>query len=219
MESNCLQVSAYTYLYDEICSGRLAPGAPIVEQSISDKLNISRTPVREAIKRLESENLVEHFPYRGTFVSTLSIQDIQEIYQIRKIFELASVDSAVQDASDAELLKLQSTLLAVNEHSPLEEFYSSDRALHAMLLRYNYNSRMISFYNVISAQVERIRHISSESPRRMLLSRDEHLEIIAALLARDAERTKAALSVHMEQVTSAAISVYKQMRVGMGRND
>lgn len=213
MENGALHNSAYNYLFNEICSGHMAPGTPIVEQAISSTLQISRTPVREAIKRLEAEHLVEHIPYRGSFVASLTIQDIMEIYEIRKLFEVASVDSAVQNITDAELDAVYEPMEALSIESPAQDFYECDRSLHALLLLYNYNRRMIYFYNTISAQVEQVRRLSSYSPARLMTSRQEHLDILNCLRARDAEATRSALSLHMDHIAQTAINVYQKNRM------
>ena len=70
---------AYDYLLDAITSYEMKPGQAIVEQDVSDKLGISRTPIREALKQLESEGLVRHFPSRGTFVTNLTVQDVESL--------------------------------------------------------------------------------------------------------------------------------------------
>lgn len=94
---------AYDYLLDAIMSYELKPGQAIVEQDISDRLNISRTPIREAFKQLESEGLVRHLPSRGTFVTNLTVQDVEEIFQLRELFEITALKSAINCITDDEL--------------------------------------------------------------------------------------------------------------------
>ena len=206
---------AYDYLFAKICSGELPPNAPIVEQEISSALSISRTPVREALQALESDGLVSHIRFRGTFVRELSLQDINEIYELRRIFEMSSLKSAMANITDDEISRLYDNLCAINEDSPLEDFYATDRELHEIILRYSYNSRMVQFYNQISAQVEHIRRLSSSAPKRMMKSRSEHMRIIEAIKSGDEQWAEQCLGMHLDNVHKSAIDVILQMRTGI----
>lgn len=215
MEKSGLKNIAYDHLLTEICSGRMAPNAPIVEQDISRLLNISRTPVREALKQLEMEGLVTHIPSRGTFVRDITLQDINEIYQIRKLFELAALEQAVRLIPDEALDAIERELNAIGESSENEEFYRADRDLHATLLKYAYNSRMMAFYDILNAQIERIRSISSATPRRLSSSRAEHLAITRAIRDRDLAKAREALAAHIDNVQASALRVLDSMRMGL----
>ena len=215
MKKNGLKNVAYDYLLAKICSGEMAPNTPIVEQDVSSLLNISRTPAREAIRQLEMEGLVNHIVSRGTFVRELTLQDINEIYQIRRLFEMAALEKAVSQIPDEELAEMERELDAIGDTSQDEDFYNADRNLHSTLLRYAYNSRMVSFYDILNAQIERIRRISSATPRRLASSKAEHLAIIQAIRSRDLEASRKALAVHIDNVHQSALRVYDSMRMGL----
>ena len=215
MEKNGLKNVAYDYLLTQICSGVMAPNTPIVEQEISSILNISRTPVRDALKQLEMEGLLTHIVSRGTFVRELTLQDINEIYQIRRLFEMAAMEQAVNLIPEEELDEMERELVAIGETSQDEDFYHADRNLHSTLLRYAYNSRMITFYDILNAQIERIRRISSATPRRLASSKSEHLAIIKAIRSRDLEASRQALASHIDNVHRSALRVFDSMRMGL----
>ncbi len=215
MKKNGLKNVAYDYLFNQICSGAIAPNTPIVEQEVSGLLNISRTPAREAIRQLEMEGLVTHIVSRGTFVRELTLQDINEIYQIRRLFEMAALEQAINLIPDEELDEMEKELVAIGETSQDEDFYHADRNLHSTLLRYAYNSRMVTFYDILNAQIERIRRISSATPLRLASSKAEHLAIIKAIRSRDIEASRQALSVHIDNVHRSALRVFDSMRMGL----
>ncbi len=215
MEKNGLKNVAYDYLLWQICTGKMTPNTPIVEQDVSRLLNISRTPVREALKQLEMEGLVTHIASRGTFVREITLQDINEIYQIRRLFEMAALEQAVHLIPDEELDEMERELEAIGESSNEEDFYHADRNLHSTLLRYAYNSRMISFYDILNAQIERIRRISSATPRRLASSKSEHLDIIKAIRQRDPDIARKALAYHIDNVHKSALRVFESMRMGL----
>ena len=206
---------AYDYLFNQICSGAMTPNTPIVEQDVSSLLHISRTPAREAIRQLEMEGLVTHIVSRGTFVRELTLQDINEIYQIRRLFEMAALEQAVGLIPDEELDEMEKELQDINESSKNEDFYHADRSLHSTLLRYAYNSRMVTFYDILNAQIERIRRISSATPLRLASSKSEHLAIISAIRSRDLDASRKALAVHLDNVHDSAKRVFDSMRMGL----
>jgi DNA-binding GntR family transcriptional regulator len=215
MGKNGLKNIAYDYLLTQICTGKMGPNTPIVEQDISSLLNISRTPVREALKQLEMEGLVTHFVSRGTFIREITMQDINEIYQIRKLFELASLEQAVHQIPEEELDEIEELLEGISDTSNDEDFFRADRNLHSTLLRYAYNSRMIEFYDILDAQIERIRRISSATPQRLTVSKAEHLAILKAIRQRDPEAARQALAEHIDNVHKSACRVFESMRMGL----
>ena len=215
MDKNGLKDVAYEYVLAQICSDELLPNDPIVEQNVSGALNISRTPVREALKQLEMEGLVIHIPSRGTMVKEISLQDINEIYQIRKLFEMTALRQAVKHIPDQELDMMEAELNAIGDNSANEDFYHIDRSLHATILRYAYNSRMVTFYDILDAQIERIRRISAANPERLISSRLEHMEIIRMLRLRDPEQAEIILSKHIDNVHNSALRAFEAIRGGI----
>ena len=212
MTKRDLQTVAYEHLKNAIITNSYLPGQMIVEQDISDSLEISRTPVREALKRLESEGLVNHIPSVGTFVAQISVQDIVEIFQLRELFETTALKTAIIEASPEELERVESELFVlddkrIQEQDIIEAYYRSDRHLHYLVLNYSRNSRMVSFYKHLETQVERLRRISSLTPMRLAKSRQEHLVIINAIRSRDLNTALMALNMHLENVKDSTISV------------
>ena len=211
MKQNCKQ-QAYDYLYDSIISNKLQPGQPIIEQEISGTLGTSRTPVREALKQLESEGLVRHIPGRGTFVSEVTIMDVEEIFALRETLEILALQVAWKNISDAELNKVETFLSSLDSNCSADDFYKSDRMIHDLIVRNGGNRRLESFLKNINAQIERIRIISSLTPQRLGKSKAEHLEIIKALKGRELAKTEELLRAHINNVKESAIEVCRSMR-------
>ncbi|HYE81633.1 MAG TPA: GntR family transcriptional regulator [Clostridia bacterium] len=211
MKDNCKQ-KAYDYLYDAIITNVIQPGQPIIEQEISSTLGTSRTPVREALKQLESEGLVRHIPGRGTFVSEVTTQDVEEIFTLRSMLEILALQSAWKKISDKELEEASQHLVSLDSNCSADEFYKSDRMIHDLIVRNGGNRRLDSFLKNINAQIERIRIISSLTPQRLGKSKEEHLEIISALKERNLEKTEELLRAHINNVKESAIEVCRNMR-------
>lgn len=217
MAKNALKNVAYEYLLNAIMSYELKPGQVIVEQEVSDQLGISRTPIREAFKQLESEGLVHHFPSRGTFVTNLTVQDVEEIFQLREMFELTALKSAIHRITEEELRYIEGRLRYLDdkkseEPSTKEEFYGSDRELHELIMKYSGNSRMVKFHRTLEAQLERLRRISSMTPMRLSKSRQEHLDILNALSDRDLDAATDALRLHLRNIKSSTLAVCRDRK-------
>lgn len=211
-----LKSVAYDYLLDAITSYELKPGHAIVEQDISDKLGISRTPIREALKQLESEGLVRHFPSRGTFVTNITVQDVDEIFQLRELFEITALKNAIHSITEEELDYIEERVRYLDdkrsEEGPTKEsFYNSDRELHALIMKYSGNSRMIKFHKTLEVQLEQLRRISAMTPMRLVKSRQEHLDIIYALRTRDLANATRALLIHLQNIKDSTLNVCRNM--------
>jgi DNA-binding GntR family transcriptional regulator len=214
MSKESLKDIVYNYLFDCIVSYKLLPGEAIVEQEISNHLKISRTPVREALKKLEAEGLVRHFPARGTFVEELTTQDVEEIFELRELFEVAAIKVSIHTIPIDEIKELERFISDLKyEESCSEDFYRSDRILHNLIVEYGGNRRMVNFFNTINTQLERFRRISAMTPKRLEKSKQEHLQIIEAIKERDTEKAIAVLHVHLNNIEMNTLDVCQKVRV------
>ena len=110
--------TAYQAVFDAIAAGRIKPGERLRETDLAETIGLSRTPVREAIRRLEAEGLVTHEPRIGAVVKTLTQQEIVELYEMRIVLETTAASMAAKHASDAEvrtLLKLNTEMLDASD--------------------------------------------------------------------------------------------------------
>jgi DNA-binding GntR family transcriptional regulator len=203
---------AYAYLRDAIIKYDLEPGKAIVEQEISNALGISRTPVREALKLLEAEGLVWHAPLRGTFVTEITTQDVEEIFALRETLEVLALQEAIHDISDSELGEVEEMLLALHADSNVENFYESDRRLHELIVNHGHNRRLVLFINTINSQIERLRQMSARRPNRLGSSMQEHLDLLEVLKERNYEKAEALLRRHIKNVKESTLDVCKRMR-------
>jgi DNA-binding GntR family transcriptional regulator len=210
MQKGTLKNVAYDYLYDSIVNNKLPPGTAIVERDISNMLGISRTPVREALKQLESEGLIWHFPLRGTFVSEITTQDVEEIFSLREVLEETALKTAIHEIRDEELCKLETMLNSLDEKTPYERYYNTDRELHNLIIRNGHNKRLTQFLETLNSQMERLRRISALTPKRMQKSKQEHLAIVEVLKQRDFEKTAELLKQHIINVKLSTLNVCRR---------
>lgn len=212
VSKNSFRQVAYNYLHNAIITHELAPGMAIVEQDISDALGISRTPVREALKLLESEGLVRHVPLRGTFVTEITTQDVEEIFMLREALEVLVLQVAINNITDEELASIGELLQSLTPDSPPESFYESDRRLHEMLVRHGQNRRLMLFLNTINSQIERLRQLSARRPGRLQNSMKEHLQILEALKERDLKKAEKMMRQHINNIKESTLEVCKSIR-------
>ena len=198
---------AYDYLKENILSNKLKGNQAISEMAIAKKLDISRSPLREAMRQLEQEGLIVSYPDRGSFVTALTPYDVEEIYDLRTILELWGLEKSINRISDSELDELAADLLLAAEKDDWEELHQVDRRLHSLIITRSGSKRLVSFINTLNSQTERVRRISTGAQMRRENSVHEHLEIINCIRCRDLEAAKAALKKHITSVGGSAIEV------------
>lgn len=193
-------------LRDAIIKGHLKDDEMITEKVAKERFGISRTPFREAIQILEANNWVYTVPYTGTYVKPITMEDIDEVFEMRMIVEPAIVKH-LQD-THASFEKLYALTQHMEEH--IEEmsdfeFMSEDREFHAELYRLTNNKRLISTYEEISEIMLRIGIHILFKPARRLEVVEEHRAIIHALEQGYGDQV---LVSHLEKTKQSFIEVY-----------
>ena len=204
---------AYDYLFEHIVANDFPPGTYIVENEICELLNISRTPVREAIRRLQAEGLVYKIKDIGTLVRDITYDDIIEIFEIRILFELHSLKRCVENIKDEEIEALEARLLKLDSSSDEQEYYEVDRDIHHTIMKFCSNSRMVNYLKTINAQSEKFRHVSASKPQRLSSSKEEHLAIVRAIRNRDYDSADESLAYHLKEVQNSVIEVYQNSKM------
>lgn len=199
-----LKEKVYQYLYDKILTGELVPGDAIVEQDISKKLNVSRTPVREVIRQLNYEGLIKVIPQCGAFVAEISTKDVQEIYFLREILEAGALEIGMDNITMSDLKLMKKQLEALDDNSEDEEYFDADRKLHNMILLSADNSRLLQIYDNLTMQSERLRRVSAKTYLRLRDSRVEHLSIVNAMIEGDKRKAIERLRQHIQNVCKSA---------------
>lgn len=186
---------------DRILKGEYRIGEKIKENQIATEFKVSRTPIREAFKQLESEGLIDYIPNRGCFAKGFTREDIEDIYAVRKALEIMAVEWAVSRISDLQIE-------ALKEQSDLMEFYTtkkdSDKVLELNSVYHDiiYDAAGSRFM----AQILRSYKEYIEQTRKVILYEQtyleeilsEHKNILEAIIARDVQGAKEAMSVHIE---------------------
>ena len=195
------------WVYEELKSAivdlRLAPGDPLREATLADQLGVSKTPIREALTRLEQEGLVETTSFKGAVVTGYSRQDLLEIYELRELLENAAARTAAESMADADRDRLdricrESRKLKKNHDAAgLAALIS---AFDDVLFEQVRNSRIRALIENLRAHLTRIGHLTAEIPGRIEASVDEHEKILQAIAARDPELAERQMREHIRSV-------------------
>jgi len=188
---------AYERIKSEILAFRLKPLAPLSEVALAQRLGVSRTPIREAIRRLEREGYVWVAPHKGAFVTPVSLDDVVEIYLIRELLEGAAAAMAAQRIAPATIERLRNQLAAVDVGGRLhvERMAAVDAEIHTAILRAAGLPKLSALVGAMNEQAQRMRYAGIEVRPRG--NRDELLAILDALARRDAAAAEAAMRAHI----------------------
>ncbi len=195
-------------LHDEVAArlralifeGELAPGSFIDEVVLCERLGISRTPLREALKVLAVEGLVRHEPRRGCFVNQVTEQDLDEIFPVIALLEGRCAHEAACNASDADLLALESLHERLQAHAQagqITEYYAVNLAIHEAIITLAGNRWLAMVISDLRKILKLARLQQLHAPGRLAQSLAEHMAVFAALRARDAEGAQAAMRTHL----------------------
>jgi DNA-binding GntR family transcriptional regulator len=193
----------YAIMRRAIVNLHLAPGSIVNERLICEKLGISRTPLREAILQLQSENLVSVVPNSGTFVSRIDLQSVFDGQLVREALELKVVRLAAirmtphfERALDFSMHQ-QRRMAADLDH---DGFYELDEAFHTMICEFGASSYIWKIINGAKAQLDRVRRLSIPLPSHLDVVLSEHGAVVDGLKLRDPDAAAAAMQVHVERV-------------------
>jgi DNA-binding GntR family transcriptional regulator len=185
-----------------IIEGELTPGTRIHEGNLGGKLGVSRTPLREALKFLASEGLVELSPGRGAVVRQFSAKDVYDSLVVLGALEGLAGRLACEQATDEdirEVRRLHDHMMEMYASRDRLPYFKLNQNIHSAILRLTKNEALAYVHGTLQARLRRIRYIGNEGPEKWAAAVADHEEIISALEARDAERLSKVLTVHMER--------------------
>ena len=159
---------------------------------------------------MEAEGLVSHFPGRGTFVTDITQRDLEEIFELRIMFELHALHTACRYFDEEMLDRLEQAFLDLNENSDPQQYYDANHLLHTSIIAYGGNSRLEKFYDMLTAQFAIVNRISARDPEHFNASKKKHLNIIRALKQRDETSAERYLFQHLNEVRDRTIKEYSE---------
>lgn len=215
IERRPLHAAAIDHLRDLILAGDLAPGLRLNERILTERLGISRTPLREALKVLASEGLVDLLPHRGARVAPLDGVRLRETLAVMGALEALIGELACQHAPDSaigEIRALHFEMRAAHARRDLASYFQINQAIHLRLAEAAGNTVLAQTYRQLNANVRRVRYMANLSPQRWDAAIREHDAILDALAARDGARLKALLSEHLAHKTASVLAALEMPR-------
>ena len=197
-------------LRDMIQEGELRAGERIPERALCDRFGISRTPLREALKVLATEGLIDLLPNRGAAVSRISAEGLREAFEVMGALEALGGELAcarITDAEVAAIRRLHERMVAHHRAGRLNDYFSLNRAIHEAILAAADNRMLSALYGRLRGQVQRARFAANLSEARWRQAVAEHEEMMAALDARDAEKLGRIMKRHLSNKFETLLDV------------
>ncbi len=204
-----LHATVLMRLRDMIVEGELAPGARLNERVLCERLGVSRTPLREAMKMLAAEGLLALLPNRGATVPELSADEIRHTFELMAALEAANGELACARITEAELDKIRALhyeMLACYARRDLPGYYRRNHAIHALINLAARNPALTQTYRTVNARIQALRFRSNFNREKWEAAVEEHEQMIDALAKRDGARMRAILAKHLAHKCEAVLA-------------
>lgn len=192
-----------------ILSGEVAAGQRINELALAQQLGVSRSPIREACRKLEQAGLVEVIKNRGVFVRSVDIRQALDIYEIRGALAQLAGGLIAERATDTDIAELREMVDQMDELArtgDVDEYYRRNIAFHVRLVQCTGNERLIEMLQGTDKELHLYRHRSLVQPEGVSVSNTEHHEIVEAVAARDIKRARQAFKRHVLNGKARAVA-------------
>ena len=208
-ENRDLKKHAYDIIKDRLINCIYEPGSFLNESLLATDLGLSRTPVREAINRLESEGLVKIFPKKGIYVTDIQLKDVLQIFQARLEIEPVALRMAAPHLPLEELQKFQNTFM--QEFPDMQNGFRLDTAMHLFIIEYCGNHYIIDMMHKLFDDNTKVVIASKQNLTQIHDARLEHLEIINAMIDKEYDKAQELMRAHIETCRYAALNYFYSM--------
>ncbi len=201
-----------------LVENRIPPGAKLNERELSEVLQVSRTPLREAIKMLAAEGLVELLPNRGAIAVELTEADVLNTFEVMAGLEAMSGELAAQRITDAELAEIRAMhfeMLAAYTRRDLSAYYRLNSQIHRAINAAARNPVLTATYNQVNARLQALRFRSNQDDAKWKQAVAEHERMIEALAGHDAGAMRTVLAEHLDHKRDVVV---EQLRHGPAAN-
>ena len=198
-----LREIVYEELKRQIMVGEIAPGTRMMEVDLADEMGVSRTPVREAIRKLEKEGLVTIEPRRGAYASDISAKDMVDVLEVRQDLEGMAAGLAAQKIAEGDVLQLKDMTRRYKEAveaGDIEEIIKQDEDFHKYIVGLSDNKTLIKMVSQVQELALRFRYIYYDDFSRFKNQPLEHQEIMEAIMSGDANSARRFAEVHISKL-------------------
>jgi DNA-binding GntR family transcriptional regulator len=196
-----------------IMSGTLQPRERLMEIQMAEELGVSRTPIREALRKLELEGFIVMVPRKGAYVADLSFKDIADVFEIRAALEGLAAGLAAERITEEELEDMERLLVEKRDaitQNDIGKLVEADTKFHALMYKASRNERLSSIISNLREQIQRFRLTSLSYPGRMKESLAEHKQIVEAIQSRDIQIARHLAQEHIENAENVLIECLKK---------
>ena len=204
MPKSSLTDQAYDLLKNDILTCRIMPGEQIAQAQLVERFGIGLSPVREALQRLAQEGFVQSIPRFGYLISPVTIADVQELFELRKILECAAVSLAVERGTEKDIRNLNNEADFTYVYHDLEsysDFLQRNNEFHRNIATLSGNQRLVDAISKVLGELLRLFHLGLDLRDSAEEMREEHVELVTALLERDAD-----LAEEIVQIADCSLS-------------
>lgn len=205
-----LRELVFENIREAIINGYLKPGERLMEIQLAEELGVSRTPVREAIRKLELEGFVVMIPRKGAYVTDISIKDIADVFELRWALEALAAELAAERASEEEIEQMERHLLElakVVEEQDVKKIVEIDTKFHETIYTASRNKRLGQILSLLGELIQRYRTLTLSKSERIKVTMEEHRAIVEALAARDPQRAGRLAQEHIESAENSLMDV------------
>lgn len=198
-----LREIVYEELKNQILTGEIPPGTRMMEVELAEVLGVSRTPVREAIRKLEKEGLVKIEPRRGAYASELSVKDMVDILEVRQSMEGLAAFYCAQRINEEQKAQLRDYALCFNkavEDGIYEDMIKYDTKFHHLIVECCNNEILVNMIEQLQEMVLRFRYLYYSDFKRAEMMPAEHREIYDAVVSGNAEKAREAAAIHINRL-------------------
>lgn len=205
-----LRELVFDSLRKAIIHGKLRPGERLMEIQLAEEMGVSRTPVREAIRKLELDGFVVMVSRRGAYVAGVSVKDIADVFEVRSALEGLAAGLAAERITEEEMEELEKVIYQISGEEDVLAVVKKDNEFHELIYKASRNRRLTQIIKNLSEQISRFRLTSLSVPGRLKIAVDEHKKIIEAICERDVDLANKLASEHMENAEQNLINAIRE---------
>ncbi|MHB1419334.1 MAG: GntR family transcriptional regulator [Bacillota bacterium] len=208
-----LREIVFETLREAIINGQLRPGERLMEVQVAEELGVSRTPVREAIRKLELEGFVVMIPRKGAYVAGISVKDMADVFEIRAALESLAAGLAAERITEDELEELERLLLRLAECAATNDVLALiqvDTDFHDVLYKASRNERLKQIVSNLREQIQRFRSSSLAHPGRIRETLEEHKKLVEAVSERNVNLAQSLAQEHIENAEDSLLEAVRQ---------
>ena len=209
-----LSGNVYQQIRQAIVSGELVPGQRVTETKLAESLNVSRTPIREAVQRLETEGVLRHSPRQGLIVRQLEYQEVVELYAMRLVLESTAAGLSAQQATDPEI-EILSDIVDMEgtvETGDAQQSINYNKVFHETLAQSAHNRYLIDSIRSLDNSMILLGGSTLVSEDRRKQAVQEHRAVVEAIKLRDTEAAKDAMAHHIKGAQRKRLQIFMRNR-------